>query len=61
MNAAIDEVSTSASIRSAVLLSAEPGMFCAGADLKERLSYTNQQVEETVKSLRATFHRVYVA
>ena len=60
MNKAIDEVSSNSAVRSAVLMSAEAGMFCAGADLKERLSYTDQQTEETVRTLRSTFHRIYV-
>lgn len=60
MNNAITEVSNNTTVRSAVLMSSEPGMFCAGADLKERLSYTDEQTEETVKNLRATFHRIYV-
>lgn len=60
MNAAIDMVSESCTVRSAIIMSAEAGMFCAGADLKERLEYTDEQTEETVKNLRKTFQRVYV-
>ena len=61
MNRAIDEVGNNSKVRSAVLMSAEPGMFCAGADLKERINYTDEQIIETVKELRATFHRIYVS
>lgn len=60
MNDAITEVSSNAGLRSAVLMSSEAGMFCAGADLKERLSYTDEETEDTVRNLRATFHRIYV-
>lgn len=60
MNNAITEVSANENVRSAILMSSEAGMFCAGADLKERLSYTDEQTENTVKNLRATFHRIYV-
>lgn len=59
MNEALTAVSDNKQVRSAILMSSAPGMFCAGADLKERLSYTDQQTEETVKGLRKTFHRVY--
>jgi methylglutaconyl-CoA hydratase len=60
MNAAIDELSQNKTVRSAILMSSEPGMFCSGADLKQRLTFTNEQVVETVKNLRRTFQRVYV-
>ena len=60
MNAAIDEISGNGAVRSAILMSAEPGMFCAGADLKERVAYTDAQAVESVKGLRSTFHRIYV-
>ena len=60
MNAAIDMVGESKTVRSAIVMSAEAGMFCAGADLKERLEYTDDQTEDTVRNLRRTFHRVYV-
>lgn len=61
MNSAIDEVNTNKNVRSAILMSSEPGMFCSGADLKQRLTFTNEQVVETVKNLRRTFHRIYVS
>ena len=61
MNSAIDEVNANKNVRSAILMSSEPGMFCSGADLKQRLTFTNEQVVETVKNLRRTFHRVYVS
>lgn len=61
MNLAIDEINDNKTVRSVILTSSEAGMFCAGADLKERLSYTDEQTENTVRHLRSTFHRVYVA
>ncbi len=60
MNLAIDEVGGNKAVRSVILMSAQSGMFCAGADLKERLQYTDEQTEATVRNLRSTFHRVYV-
>jgi methylglutaconyl-CoA hydratase len=60
MNSAIDELNSNKTVRSAILMSSEPGMFCSGADLKQRLTFTNEQVLETVKNLRRTFQRVYV-
>ena len=60
MNEAIDQINSNRTVRSAILTSSEPGMFCAGADLKERLAYTNEQTEDTVRNLRKTFHRIYV-
>lgn len=34
-------------------------MFCAGADLKERIGYSNAQVEDLVLGLRTTFQKWY--
>lgn len=57
MNDALDSISTDNTIQTLILRSSTAGMFCAGADLKERIGYTNEQTEETVKGLRATFQR----
>jgi len=34
MNNGIDEINANKKVRSAIILSSEAGMFCAGADLK---------------------------
>lgn len=46
-------------IRSVILTSAEPGFFCAGADLKQRLAMTNEESWLASYRLRWTFHRFY--
>lgn len=45
-------------IRAAVLQSSEPGHFCSGADLKERLDMTADQIELIVFNLRRIFNDV---
>ncbi len=44
-------------IRCAVLMSKEPKYFCAGADLKERSTMNETQVELFVNDLRQTFQQ----
>ncbi|GAB4816462.1 hypothetical protein N2152v2_003508 [Parachlorella kessleri] len=41
--------------RCVVLRSAVPGVFCAGADLKERATMSHQETEQFVRDLRSTF------
>ena len=55
----IEETRNDQSIRVAILRSKTPGMFCAGADLKERLGYSIEQTEQTVINLRNTFDEFY--
>ena len=43
------------SIRVVILHSLVPGVFCAGADLKERAGMTQEEATAFVKKLRATF------
>jgi len=38
-----------------ILRSSTPGMFCAGADLKERKTMSEPEVKEFVRKLRSTF------
>lgn len=59
MNEAIDNIQEDQDMRAVILRSSTPGMFCAGADLKERLTVSNEDTEKIVRGLRATFHRVY--
>jgi methylglutaconyl-CoA hydratase len=42
--------------RCVIVRSAIPGMFCAGADLKERKSMSEEEAREFVRELRATFN-----
>lgn len=43
------------SVRLAILHSLVPGVFCAGADLKERADMSQEETTDFVKELRATF------
>ena len=49
---AIDEVEADKSVRCVVLRSAVPGVFCAGADLKERKAMAPSEVDHFVSTLR---------
>ena len=53
---AIDNVNNDNNIRVLILNSTVPGIFCAGADLKERAKMPTNQVEEFVTKLRNTFN-----
>ena len=44
--------------RCVIVRSEVPGMFCAGADLKERKSMVGDQVNEFLRDLRATFRHL---
>ena len=59
MNDLLDQMKADKTTSAVILASSKEGMFCSGADLKERLTYTNEQTEETVKGLRSTFHKFY--
>jgi enoyl-CoA hydratase/carnithine racemase len=51
----ITYINSSDSIRCAILISKEPKYFCAGADLKERATLNESQIEFFVAELRQTF------
>lgn len=51
----INSVKNDNRIRCVIVRSLIPGTFCAGADLKERLKMSEQEVEPTVARLRKTF------
>jgi methylglutaconyl-CoA hydratase len=51
----INRINSTNEIRAAILLSAAPKYFCAGADLKERKNMSEEQVELFVNELRQTF------
>ncbi|OQR97157.1 enoyl-CoA hydratase/isomerase family [Achlya hypogyna] len=55
MRAAMDSVRFDASVRVVVLQSTVPRVFCAGADLKERLAMTPEEAAATVFGLRSAF------
>lgn len=48
----VDYLAQDNSVRVLILRSLVPGVFCAGADLKERIMLTQNQVSEFVTSLR---------
>lgn len=51
----IQRINSDNNIRAAILLSAAPKYFCAGADLKERKTMSESDVEIFVNELRQTF------
>lgn len=51
----VDDLALDRSIRVLVLRSLVPDIFCAGADLKERATLTQEQVSHFVSSLRKLF------
>jgi methylglutaconyl-CoA hydratase len=51
----ITEINTNHNIRAVIMMSKEPGYFCAGADQKQRQSIHEAQTEEFVSDLRNTF------
>lgn len=53
----IEEIESNKELRVVVLQSAHPKVFCAGADLKERIGMSEQDVKAYVTRLRDTFHR----
>lgn len=55
LRAALLDVRFDASVRAVVLRSAVPGIFCAGADLKERAGMAPSDVAAFVHALRAAF------
>ena len=59
MNDALDFIQDDQDMRAVILKSSTPGMFCSGADLKERLKVSNEETEQIVMGLRKTFHRFY--
>jgi methylglutaconyl-CoA hydratase len=52
---ALVAVAEELSVRVVILHSLVPGVFCAGADLKERAGMTQEEASTFVKRLRATF------
>jgi methylglutaconyl-CoA hydratase len=55
---AIDAVKYDKNVRVLIVRSMVPGIFCAGADLKERLKLTNQEVKIFVSRLRSLTNAV---
>lgn len=52
----INKVNESQEIRAVILMSSQPGYFCAGADLKERQGMNEETTEKFVIELRQTFY-----
>lgn len=55
---AVGEVSLDSSVRAIVFSSGVPGVFCAGADLKERASMSDSEAELFVTRLRALMNSI---
>ena len=54
----LTKIETDSSVRVLIIRSSLEKVFCAGADLKERATMNDAQVEAFVDSLRNTFHAV---
>jgi methylglutaconyl-CoA hydratase len=55
LGAVLATLAAEASARVVIVHSLVPGVFCAGADLKERAAMTAEEAEAFVKRLRSTF------
>ncbi|XP_074593515.1 methylglutaconyl-CoA hydratase, mitochondrial-like [Brevipalpus obovatus] len=60
MRESIRKLHINSDVRALVLRSALPGVFCAGADLKERLAMSNEQVENFVDGLRSLTNELHM-
>ena len=58
LNSEIDFVDGKKDIRTIIFTSSDKKIFCAGADLKERLTMSENDTLEFVRLLRSTFHRI---
>lgn len=58
LNQAVAQIRGDSSIRVLIIKSNVNKVFCAGADLKERLGMKNEEVEAFVEKLRMSFHGV---
>lgn len=54
----ISSIKSDNRVRCVLIRSLIPGVFCAGADLKERLKMTEKEVGPFVSKLRQTFHEL---
>ncbi|MED6193867.1 hypothetical protein PIB30_023237 [Stylosanthes scabra] len=52
---ALELINQDSSTNVAIITSSVPGVYCAGADLKERRTFSASEVREYSKALRATF------
>jgi len=55
---ALDQISRDRSVRVVTISSRVPGVFCAGADLKERAEMAQDEVSDFVSSLRSCFSQI---
>ena len=58
LEAAVQELSQDESVRAVVVSSEVPGVFCAGADLKERATMSQTEAELFVERLRALMTKI---
>jgi methylglutaconyl-CoA hydratase len=59
METTFAQLRDSRDIRAAILKSACDNVFCAGANLKERLAMTVEETDVLVQQIRRVFHAVY--
>ena len=58
LNEALDKIAATSEARAVILKSKVPGIFCAGADLKERLEMSESEVRAFGLLLRSTFSKI---
>ncbi|SDJ69927.1 enoyl-CoA hydratase-related protein [Sediminibacillus albus] len=58
LNATLQQISMDKTIRCLIITGAGDKNFCAGADLKERMTMTNQQVYKTVQYIGETINNI---
>lgn len=56
LDTTIQEINKQPNLRACILRSSTEGLFCAGADLKERLDKTEDEIEYIVNNLRRIFN-----
>jgi methylglutaconyl-CoA hydratase len=58
LDEAVKSINHDHSLRAVVLKSSQEGHFCAGADLKERLNKSSEDIELIVANLRRVFNDI---
>lgn len=58
LDLAVKDINKQHDLRAVILRSSEEGYFCAGADLKERLDKSSEDIENIVWNLRRIFNDV---
>ena len=58
LNDVVNQLNFDSNVRVVILRSLVPGVFCAGADLKERVTLTPTEVSQFVTSLRGLLKNI---